>query len=406
MNPPVRSLCTSLFAVLALAGSAAAQERAPAPDDVAPSAAAPASAPDAEAASAAQDAKPQDGFLVGGFTFRPGGRIKLDIIRDFTRMGNEDAFDTRTIPLGDVEGGNSNLHAKESRLSLDIRGPVDGHELRMYFETDFYGANAVMRLRQAFGTYRGWLAGQAWSTFVDEDNLPRTIDFESPTAFASIRQAQLRYTWKAGAASWSAAVEANNSTVEVVTGISGTTEFPSPDFVGRVRFDIGSGHIQTAGFVGAARFRLFDDIPETATLWGWALSANFGTVGRDTAYGVVTFGEGIGRYRGGTAAVLDANGELHPVRAVAFMGGYEHFWAERWSTNAVYSTGKAYDEPFLPDDFNRRLTYGAVNLLYWFLGDRGWMGVEYLYGRREIFGGGADSGKGHRVQYAVRVNLP
>jgi hypothetical protein len=376
------------MAALALAGSAAAQERAAAPD------------------VPRQEPKPQDGFLVGGFTFRPGGRIKLDIIRDFTRMGNEDAFDTRTIPLGDVEGGNSNLHAKESRLSLDIRGPVDGHELRMYFETDFYGANSVLRLRQAYGTYRGWLAGQAWSTFVDEDNLPRTIDFESPTAFASIRQAQLRYTWRAGAASWSAAVEDNKSTVEVVSGISGTTEFPSPDFVGRVRFDIGSGHIQTAGFVGAARFRLFDDIPETATLWGWTLSANFGTVGRDTAYGVVTFGDGIGRYRGGTAAVLDANGELHAVRVVAVMGGYEHFWSPRWSTNAVYSTGKAYDEPFIPDDFNRRLTYGAVNLLYWFLGDRGWMGVEYLYGRREIFRGVPDSGTAHRVQYAVRFNLP
>ena len=408
MSRDVRSLGTCVIAVLALAGSAAAQDRAPAPDvDAAPaagSAAAPAAAP--AAVPAGQEPKPQDGFLVGGFTFRPGGRIKLDIIRDFTRMGNEDAFDTRTIPLGDVEGGNSNLHAKESRLSLDIRGKVDDHELRMYFETDFYGANAVMRLRQAFGTYRGWLAGQAWSTFVDDDNLPRTIDFESPTAFASIRQAQLRYTWKAGAASWSAAVEDNKSAVDVASGITGTTEFPSPDFVGRVRFDIGSGHIQTAGFVGAARFRLFDDIPETATLWGWTLSANFGTVGRDTVYGVVTFGEGIGRYRGGTAAVLDANGELHAVRAVAFMGGYEHFWAERWSTNAVYSTGEAADEPFLPDDFNRRLTYGAVNLLYWFLGDRGWMGVEYLYGKREVFGGVPNSGTAHRVQYAVRFNLP
>ena len=202
ISPVVRlSRSCLLFALLAAASPVVAQDRAPAPvGDAA------AGTPEREpaAAPAAQDPKPVDGFVVNGFTFKPGGRIKLDIIRDFTRMGNEDSFDTRTIPLGNPEGGNSNLHAKETRLSLDIRGKVDDHELRMYVETDFYGANAVLRLRQAFGTYKGWLAGQAWSTFVDEDNFPRTIDFESPTAFASVRQALLRYTWKFGRTSVSA----------------------------------------------------------------------------------------------------------------------------------------------------------------------------------------------------------
>ena len=70
------------------------------------------------------------------------------------------------------------------------------------------------------------------------------------------------------------------------------------------------------------------------------------------------------------------------------MGGYEHFWAERWSTNGVYSVGDGRrTSRSTPDDVNRRLTYGAINLLYWFLGDRAWTGVEYLYGRREVFGG-------------------
>jgi len=47
-----------------------------------------------------------------------------------------------------------------------------------------------------------------------------------------------------------------------------------------------------------------------------------------------------------------------------------------------------------------------VNLLYWFLGDHGWMGVEYLYGHRQVFGGGDDNASAHRVQYAVRFNFP
>ncbi len=58
-----------------------------------------------------------------------------------------------------------------------------------------------------------------WSIFVDDNNFPNTIDFESPMAFPSIRQAQVRWTTKFGAgASWSMAVEDNKSTIDAETG--------------------------------------------------------------------------------------------------------------------------------------------------------------------------------------------
>jgi hypothetical protein len=409
------ALCTGLLIALTLsvaARSAAAQERDLAPEP--PDAAAPAEAPPQAAAPAAQQAKPVDGFRVGDFTFRPGGRVKLDIIRDFKPMDNEDAFDTRAIPIGAGERTNSNLIAKETRLSIDIRGPVEGHELRMYVEGDFYGTGSAFRMRHAYGTWRGLLAGQTWSTFMDEDNLPRTIDFESPTAMAIIRQAQLRYTRTTDWFTWAIAVEDNKSTI-VVPDIPGRAEFPWPDIATRVRFDFSSGHIHLGAFAGAARFRreglpdtdnLNDPEPDTATLWGTMVSANFSTYGRDTVYGVVTYGEGIGRYRGGITAVPDFDNRLFPVPVAAFMVGYEHFWASRWSSNATFSIAEAEEEPFYTDDLNRSLTYGAVNFLWWFLGDRGWMGVEYLYGRREVFAAFPNSAKAHRVQYAVRFNLP
>jgi hypothetical protein len=97
---------------------------------------------------------------------------------------------------------------------------------------------------------------------------------------------------------------------------------------------------------------------------------------------------------------------LHPVGGVAFMGGYEHFWNERLSSNAVYSIADTSDEPFYDSSINKQLDYGAINLLYWFLGDRAWTGIEYLYGRREVFGQGNANGESHRIQYAVRFNLP
>jgi hypothetical protein len=404
MSSKFRSQFAVVGAVLlSVVSAAAAQDATTGPSDPTPP------APGAPPPASGQDTTTSDGFRVGDFTFKPGGRVKLDVIRDFNPIGNEDAFDTRTIFIDGSEFTRSNIHAKETRLSLDIRGSVEGHELRMYVETDFYGTSSALRLRHAYGTWNGLLAGQTWSTFVDEDNFPRTIDFESPTAFASIRQALVRYTHKFGERiTWAGAVEDNKSAI-IAPAIPGEPEFPFPDLVTRVRFDFGGGHVTTAGFYGAARFRpderdALDE--DTLTLWGWMLSANVTTYGRDTAYGVFTTGEGIGRYRAGITAVPNENNLLHPVSGIAFMGGYEHFWAERWSSNVVYSEAQIDDEAFYTADVNKQLDYGAVNLIWWFLGDRAWMGVEYLYGAREVFGPGTPKGHANRVQYAIRFNLP
>jgi hypothetical protein len=344
---------------------------------------------------------------MGAFVFKPGGRVKLDVIRDFKPIGSEDSFDPRTIPLDGSEGTNSNVHAKETRLNLDIRGIVEERELRMFIETDFYGTSSALRLRHAYGSFGGLLAGQTWSTFMDDDNLPRTIDFEAPMAFAQIRQAQVRWTQKiTPAITWSSALEDNKSAIVVPTGIPGKPEYPMPDVVTRLRFDLGGGHVTTSAFLGSARFRPTNGDPDTVTLWGSMASAKFTTVGKDYVYGVFTLGEGIGRYRGGTTAVPDDTGALQPVGGTAFMGGYEHFWRERWSTNAVYSVTDTWDEAFYSTTVTKRLNYSAVNLLYWFLGDRAWTGVEYIYGRREMFGVDDPNGTAHRIQYAVRFNLP
>ena len=392
---------TSTSAQTTSGGQTAPAEPAPAPAGATPQT--PATKPE----QTPQQADNADGFRMGAYTFKPGGRIKLDFLRDFTPIGSEDSFDPRTIPTDDSEGTNSNVHAKETRLNLDIRGMAQGRELRMYIETDFYGSSSVLRLRHAYGSYGGLLAGQTWSTFMDEDNMPRTIDFESPMAFASVRQAQARWTQKLGGkVTWSAAIEDNKSSITVPSGIAGKAEYPMPDLVTRFRFDVPGGHVTTSGFLGQARFRPADGDADTETLWGGMVSAKFTTFGRDYIYGIFTTGFGIGRYRGGTTAVPDENNRLHAVGGNAYMGGYEHFWSERWSTNAVFSTTDTVDEPFYTSAVNKQLQYGAVNLLYWFLGDRAWTGVEYIYGRRETFGEGNPNGTAHRVQYAVRFNLP
>ena len=100
----------------------------------------------------------------------------------------------------------------------------------------------------------------------------------------------------------------------------------------------------------------------------------------------------------------DATGELQSVGLTAFMGGYEHFWSSRATTNFVWSVAQSEDHDYYPDTFNKTLDYTAINFIYWFIENRAWAGVEYLYGNREIVSG--DDASANRLQFAVRFNLP
>ena len=279
----------------------------------------------------------------------------------------------------------------------------------MFVETDFYGTSSALRLRIAYGRWGGLMAGQTWSTFVDDDNLPRTIDFEAPTAFAQIRQAQVAVDAEARQVGSRGRPPSRTTSRRSRSrpAIPGKAEYPAPDLVTKLPLRFRPlARVRPRPSSAAAQFRPTEGDSDSVTLWGTMVSAKFFTWGRTTP---------TASSRGVTASAATAaarppsptsSTQLHAVGGSAFMGGYEHFWSDRWSTNGVYSFGDAGDEPFYTSAISKELTYGAVNLLWWFLGDRGWMGVEYIYGHREVFDDAGDGGSAHRVQYAIRFNLP
>ena len=198
-----------------------------------------------------------------------------------------------------ARGGNSNLHAKETRLSLDIRGPVEGKELRMYVETDFYGSSNALRLRQAYGSCGGLLAGQpgrpSWTRRLSQHHRLRIADGlpVDPAGAAAVDGETEREAVVVGGS------RGQQVDDRAAPGDPGRPGIRCRTWSTGVRFEGSRGHAFVSGFLGRARFRPAEGEPDDVTLWGVLLSGRIKTFGRDYAYGQFTFGEGVGRYRGG-----------------------------------------------------------------------------------------------------------
>ena len=67
-----------------------------------------------------------------------GGFAKVDYIQDFDPVGNDSQFKVNSIPVeGDPDaerGGSTNLSAKQTRFTVDVRGDTAAGVVRAYVE--------------------------------------------------------------------------------------------------------------------------------------------------------------------------------------------------------------------------------------------------------------------------------
>jgi hypothetical protein len=344
-------------------------------------------------------------WTTGDYTWKVGGYVKVDMIHDFDEIGSTDTFDPRTIPTDSSgePGDATRIHARQTRFNLDIRGPTDMGDFRAFFEGDFFGANGTFRMRHGYGSVGHVLGGQTWTTFMDDAAMPETLDFESPIAFPQVRQGQVRWTQALEDGSyWAVALEDPDSDVIAPDGVEGEADEPLPDLTARLHLKNARGHVQLGVFGGMARFDPVVGSTEDVALWGLNLSTKLETFGSDNAIVQVTYGDGVGRYRGGTTAAPDANGELEAVPTLGILGAYQHFWSDEYRSTLAYSWGEGDLPDGAPAESNEQLTYLAANLIWQFT-DRAWAGIEYLYGSRDTFDG-AD-GDAHRVQLSLRYDI-
>lgn len=306
------------------------------------------------------------------------GYVKMDIRHVNGDIAYQDYWAANYPGSEPTETSHTSINVKESRLGVNVNhGDVTG-----YVEIDFYGGggNEIIsnstnpRLRHLYIKYKGWTAGQAWSTFMPVGAIAETLDFGGPfVGEAFMRAALLRYQY----GNWEFAIEnpetwgdGDVGTTSSALGLLGDDADPDesiPDFVARYTHKADWGWISAA-----ALLRKVDQGGLDETSAAINIAGKINTVGKDEFKFQITTGE-PGRYASAAMTpdiVLDPTTDTYVVEeTTAFTVAYRHFWTETLRSTVYY--GAATTEVLEKD----RAQWG-VNLIQ-SLTDKLKVGVEY-----------------------------
>ena len=87
------------------------------------------------------------------------------------------------------------------------------------------------------------------------------------------------------------------------------------------------------------------------------------------------------------------------LRINSFVAGYEHDWAERWTSTLAYSLARIDNIDAQAADAIHKTQTASINLV-WQPFERLLTGVEYLYGTRENHDD--EDGFAHRLQFSFK----
>ncbi|MEM9644995.1 MAG: DcaP family trimeric outer membrane transporter [Planctomycetota bacterium] len=353
----------------------------------------------------------EDGIIIVGqnAAMKIGGYVKADLISDFDAIDSTDSFDTTSIPVGAGPRQNARFHARQSRLSFDTRWRLGGEVARAFLEADFFGSASdgsdAFRLRHAYGRIGRLTAGQTWTTFTDPSAVPASLDTEGAVSNVNRRQGLVRLDFPFGweGVSWAIALENPRINIEVPTGIQGVGRTETPDFVTRLRYELDAAEFQVAMVIRELGFQRVGEAVVTDAAYGFNLTGSAFLSERIKAYSQITFGEGIGSYRGSADVVATGANTAEILPMFGWMVGIQRAWSDRLSSNLTVSE-LTLDRIAGQDSGNlRSTTYVAVNLIqnpY----ERVFWGIEYLHGIRENQGG--DSASANRIQMSFGFYLP
>ncbi|WP_018719378.1 DcaP family trimeric outer membrane transporter [Arhodomonas aquaeolei] len=216
----------------------------------------------------------------------------------------------------DAPDGYTDLDASQSRIGFQTATDMSGSDLVTRIEGDFRGnGGGSFRLRHAYGTWNGLLAGQTWSNYNSFVGTTPKIDFGGLAGDAGYqsRLAQFRYT----VGDFSVAVEDPQSEIadgdgSAPAGATGAKD-SLPAFTARYEGNAGNFGYSFAGLV-----RQVEDAGENDDVTGYgAFAAGSYDFGAVSVHGAINYLDGAGSYlyRSGAPDAYWDGGDLETVGA-------------------------------------------------------------------------------------------
>jgi hypothetical protein len=247
--------------------------------------------------------------------------------------------------------------------------------------------------------------GQNWSAFQDESIIPNTLDYEGPVGMVFVRQPQLRLTFSPiDQYELAFAIEdASQSDSNVSLPFPGRDDHRLPDFIGRVRYETPSGHVQLASVLRDVGFDGDIVSGQHVTGWGMSLSGALHPGECDRLYAQTAFGEGFARYiedldGTGSDAALDWNGALVSLPAIGAFVGWNHRFTEHLQSNLVYGFARISNSAGQAPDAFHGSEYFSGNMI-WTPSPKLDLGLEALWGSRQDKNGA--HGEAVRLQFST-----
>ncbi len=334
-----------------------------------------------------------------------GGFVKTDLFYDLNYAGTYyGAYVPSSFPSSPTpHSENSTVSMRPTRFTWETRqGTLDnsGKEVKVYFEFDFlsnYDRNSI-RLRQFYGQYGNFLAGQAWSAFSDPDAFPDTLEFEGPPGIIAARNPQFRYTQPLSKHhSVGVSVEKSGTDTPFSTQFGvpiGTSKWP--DLIAFYRYENNDGHIHFASLFrnvgGMIPNEQVFNLERHTGAFGASLSGVWGIpIGaagqKDNVVFQLVFGKGISNYYNdnfglGTDVGFNAEGRLVATPTGSASVGYTHYWSKLLRSTVSYGTLRINSPVFDPGTTYHVSQYATVNLIVQPT-VRLLFGGEYIYGSLE-----------------------
>ncbi|MHB1218974.1 MAG: DcaP family trimeric outer membrane transporter [Alphaproteobacteria bacterium] len=364
-----------------------------------------------------------------------------------------DSFAVTAIPLkssaANSQGGDFRMHSRQSRIRFDSRTPTDWGSLRTRIEGDFFGPagnqrvsnSDSFRVRHAYGQLGPVLAGQTWSTFMDQDTFFDTVDFYGAAGQEFTRQTQIRYTASVmDALSADLAIEnpeqnnavtagANAALTQNVNGVD-----RMPDFVAALRYRPSWGAVNVSGVARNFNYNSGNNFDDSTWGGGGHAGVTVKLWGKDTVAGVVNYGKGLGRYVNGSAedyyvtgatpgaAPTNTSNTITPVSTLGGWGSFTHYWADNLRSNII-GGAQTMDIPVsklgaAANGQTDQIVTAHVNLI-WNPVSKVSIGLEYMMGWRQVAAshntpngagnalapGGNTAGTAQRLQLGMQYNF-